>query len=126
MNESFNNVIWTKCPKNVYVGRKILEIGVTSARLHFKMMGAKVSLYKNLKLSIGYFVIEGLAKTDKLRVKMMNIKASEKGRRQKKKLRAKRKGSRTKMQKMRELCMGKGNFDVFSYLFNFTSFFYFS
>ena len=48
VNESFNNVIWTKCQKNVYVGRKILEIGVASAVLRFNDGGggggAKVSL----------------------------------------------------------------------------------
>ena len=30
-NEALNNLIWTKCPKNVYAEREVLEIGVCSA-----------------------------------------------------------------------------------------------
>ena len=125
-NESFNNVIWTKCPKNVYVGRKMLEIGVASAVLHFNDGGkGLLEVYKNLKLSTGYFVFEGLAKTDKLRVKMMNIKASEKGRHQKKKLRAKRKGFQDKNAEDEGTVYGKGNFDVFYIYLTLRAFFMF-
>ena len=53
VNESFNNVIWTKCPENVYVDRKILEIDVASAVLHFNDGGkGLLEVYKNLKLPI--------------------------------------------------------------------------
>ena len=34
-NESFNNIIWTKCPKAVYISRAVLEMGVNSAVLEF-------------------------------------------------------------------------------------------
>ena len=34
-NESFNNIIWTKCPKRLYVNRAVLEMGVNSAVLEF-------------------------------------------------------------------------------------------
>ena len=34
-NEALNNIIWTKCPKNVFVERKVLEMGVHSAILEF-------------------------------------------------------------------------------------------
>ena len=34
-NDSNNNIIWTKCPKNIYVQRNVLEIGVASAVIYF-------------------------------------------------------------------------------------------
>ena len=34
-NQFFNNIIWTKCPKAVYVSRAVLEMGVNSAVLEF-------------------------------------------------------------------------------------------
>ena len=34
-NEALNNIIWTECPKNVFVEREVLEIGVNSAILEF-------------------------------------------------------------------------------------------
>ena len=30
-----NNIIWAKCPKSVFVERRVLEIGVSSAVLEF-------------------------------------------------------------------------------------------
>ena len=53
-------------------------------------------IWTKCRLPTGYFGFEGLAKTDTLRAKIMNIKASEKGRRQKKRLRVKRKGYQDK------------------------------
>ena len=35
VNVSFNGIVWTRCPKRVYVNRKTLEIGVYSAILEF-------------------------------------------------------------------------------------------
>jgi len=35
VNESLNGIIWSCCPKRVYVNRKTLEIGVHSAILEF-------------------------------------------------------------------------------------------
>ena len=34
-NESFNNIICTKCPKAVYISRAVLEMGVNFAALEF-------------------------------------------------------------------------------------------
>lgn len=34
-NESLNGVIWKKCPKSVYISRKLLELGVYSAIIEF-------------------------------------------------------------------------------------------
>ena len=34
-NKSINNLIWKSCPKDVYVGRTVLEIGTASAVINF-------------------------------------------------------------------------------------------
>ena len=34
-NKSFNKIIWTKCPKAVYVSRAVLKMNVNSAVLEF-------------------------------------------------------------------------------------------
>ena len=34
-NEALNNIIWSKCPKNVYLDRPVLELGVYSAVLSY-------------------------------------------------------------------------------------------
>lgn len=36
-NELFNNVIWTKCPKNVFINKMTLELGVYSAVLQYTL-----------------------------------------------------------------------------------------
>ena len=51
-NEALNNMIWTKCPKNVFVERETLEMGVNSAILEFNA-GPK-GIYKVLN----YFNME--------------------------------------------------------------------
>ena len=35
VNECLNSLIWKKCPKDVFVGRKVLELGVCSAVIQF-------------------------------------------------------------------------------------------
>jgi len=35
VNESFNGIVWSRCPKRVYVNRRSLEIGVHSAIIEF-------------------------------------------------------------------------------------------
>ena len=35
VNEAFNQILWNKCPKNIYVGKDTLELGVSSAVLQF-------------------------------------------------------------------------------------------
>ena len=34
-NEAFNQIIWKKCPKDIFISRHVLEIGVASAVINF-------------------------------------------------------------------------------------------
>ena len=54
-NEAFNNIIWNKCPKNVYLGRSVLEIGTNSAVLDFNDGSFGMSsVFKYFGISNGY------------------------------------------------------------------------
>ena len=37
-NEAFINIVWTKCPKPIYVSRSIMELGLNSVVLHYNVM----------------------------------------------------------------------------------------
>ena len=63
VNEAFNNVVWTKCPKTVYVNRKTLEIGAASAVLDFNEGKDGIfQVFKNVGLKIGQIQHQGTAR----------------------------------------------------------------
>ena len=89
INEAFNGIIWSKCPPNIFVGRKTLEMGVFSAVINFNDgESGLVRLLDLLRLPVGYFTIAGLAKEDDKRVKVMDYKSLEVIKNRRKKLRA--------------------------------------
>ena len=92
-NESLNAFIWKKCPKNVYVSRNIIEIGVASAVLEFNngTQGIK-KVYENAGLHFGKFITAACKKKDKSRISIMTHKSSDSVKKRRKKLRAIRKG----------------------------------
>ena len=92
-NESLNGVIWKKCPKSVYVSRKVLEIAVSSAVVEFNDgVSGLLPLYRSLGLTISHFLLSGLRCHDRSRIAVMATKSSKKGMAQRKHLRAVRKG----------------------------------
>ena len=61
-NESLNGVIWKKCPKDVFVGRATLEIGVASAVLNFNDGSSGVlNVLNSLKIEPGKFTFKFVA-----------------------------------------------------------------
>ena len=92
-NESINNIIWNKCPKNTYVSRKIIEIAVDSASLEFN--DGATGLYGVLKgcgIKYGWFMDLATKRKDGIRVRNMELKSSKAGLNRRTKLRAIRKG----------------------------------
>ena len=90
--ESLNNIVWTRAPKNVYVGKTVIEIAVTSAVLSFNDGGKGIlAVLMYLGLKAGYFIF-GLTHKNETRIKKTNIKAGDTGKNRIKKLRATRKG----------------------------------
>ena len=91
-NESLNALIWKKCPKDVYVSRNIIEIGVASAVLEFNngTQGTR-KMYENAGLHFGKFITAACKKKDKNRISIMTHKSSDIIKKRRKKLRAIRK-----------------------------------
>ena len=92
-NESLNQLIWKRCPKNVFLERTALTVGVTSAVLQFND-GQKslVTVLEKLGVKPGAVMQSYCISEDKSRVQKMNIKCATPAKRRRKKLRAIKKG----------------------------------
>ena len=92
-NEAFNHIVWKKCPKDTFVSKKVLDIGVASAVIHFNDgFGGFQKLFARLNLNIGVYGQHGAVEKDSQRVKNMDRKSTTEGKKLRRKLRAVRKG----------------------------------
>lgn len=92
-NEALNGVIWKKCPKDVYISKKVLEIGVYSAIIEFNDgRSGLIPLMKLLGLPISSYLTTSFKNRDCERINKIGKKSTEKGKQRRKKLRAIRKG----------------------------------
>lgn len=79
VNESFNNVVWSRVPKNVFVGRKTLELGVYDSVITFNNgnMG-RIEVLKKLGIAdIGVNTQEALKNADMARLRKAERAAME-------------------------------------------------
>ena len=91
-NESINNVIWKKCPKQTHVSKKILEIGVSSAILEFNEGTAGIfSVFLKLGIHTGKYMNKATSVSNATRISSA-LKSSKQGLVRRKKLRAIKKG----------------------------------
>lgn len=92
-NESFNQLIWNRCPKNIFTSRRIVEMAVNSAVIvyndGFLSLG---TVLESIGLQPGCFFINGARKKNCTRLKNMERKSSEKAKSRRKTLRSIRKG----------------------------------
>ena len=73
-----NGVIWKKCPKEVYVRRTTLEMGVDSAVINFNDGANRIpAVIKDYGLREGEFTNIFCMKKDESRIKERNRKESE-------------------------------------------------
>ena len=92
-NESINQIIWTKCPKNVFVEKQTLEIGVYSAVIQFNDGAIGVEkVFNHFGLGEGRCFVAGSIKKDRKSVRDANIKSSDAGKKQRKRIRKIKKG----------------------------------
>lgn len=92
-NEAFNQIIWTKCPKSVFVSRQVFELSVFSAVINFNEGFSAIQMvFQELGISAGQFFMHGGSKKDTSRVRNILRKSSESVQKRRKKLRAIRKG----------------------------------
>ena len=86
-------MIWRRVPKETYVGSQTLGIGVASATISFNDGMSRLSgVFKRLNMEPGKYTMEGLHKIDCKRVKVAEIKNSEKTKKRRKALRRQKKG----------------------------------
>ena len=86
-NEAFNNIVWTRCPKTIYVSRSVIEVGVNSAVLHNNEGACGISnVLSYFKIDNGYYMEKGSIKRNKISIRKMVIKTSESGNARRKKL----------------------------------------
>lgn len=92
-NESINNVIWTRCPKRIYVGRQVLEMGVSSAVINFNegFKGLR-GVFEKVFIDVGLHAKMGLKNRDRQRLREMQRKSSGPCKTQRKRLRNRKKG----------------------------------
>ena len=92
-NEALNGLIWKRCPKDVFVGKTILEIGVASAVLSFNEgENGLLKVFNELNINPGYYSCIAIHRSDVKRISNMNEKCSEKSKKDRKRLRGVRKG----------------------------------
>lgn len=68
-NESFNNVIWTRIPKNVFVGAKTLRLGVSDAVITYNAGNiGRIKVLEQLGINPGVNTLQAFHRMDKLRI----------------------------------------------------------
>ena len=92
-NESWNNMIWAKCPKNVFVTKPLLQLGVNSAVIGLNEGGnCAIRVLEKLGIDIGKETVGGTARKNKIEIKKMNLKTGDSTKMRRKQLRKVRKG----------------------------------
>lgn len=110
-NESINNVIWRRCPKEVFVGRSTIEIGVCSAVISFNDGAAGIlTLFDLLGIIYGKFTEQYCFQKDTDRIMLMNRKEAVANKKRRKHLRSVKKGFNDKVSEKEGTTYGAGLF----------------
>ena len=93
VNESFNGLVWKRVPKDVFVCKRTLQLGVASATIAYND-GAKglLNVFNNCRIEPGYFTTLGCIQYDKRRVSVMDKKTLKVNKKRRRTLRDIRKG----------------------------------
>ena len=109
VNEPFNGIVWTRCPKRVFVTKTTLEIGVNSAIIEFNEGTRGIErVIQLIGLPIGKHQSMQNEKSRKHKLKFKNLKSSSPVKRRGKSLRAERKTGMIRPKKRKEHCMSMG------------------
>ena len=86
-------MIWAKCPKNVFVTKPLLQLGVNSAVIGLNEGGnCAIRVLEKLGIDIGKETVGGTARKNKIEIKKMNLKTGDSTKMRRKQLRKVRKG----------------------------------
>ncbi|XP_065068320.1 uncharacterized protein LOC135693706 [Rhopilema esculentum] len=82
VNESFHNIIWSLCPKEIFVGWRRLDIAVSSATLQYNEgKASKLAVYANLGLFHSKYHQQYASMMDKKRIKSSYVTEGHKAKR---------------------------------------------
>jgi len=99
VNESFHSMIWQRCPKTIFVGRRRLELAVYDAAIVMNDgEKGRLNVFSQLGLNVGDHMINAFERFDSARKKGYRRQATEtakRGRKQRKLSRASKKGRDT-------------------------------
>ena len=110
-NEALNGLIWKKVPKDIFVGRDVLEIGVSSAIINFNDgFCGLIGIFGALNLNPGYFTQRFCIEHDEKRIENMELKTTVEIKRRRKRLRAIRKGFQDKAEDIEGQTYASGAF----------------
>ena len=103
-NESINQVIWKRCPKDTYVGRNVVEMAVSSAVISFNYgKRGLFDIYERCNLEVGSYTDLYCYLEDASKVIRENARSSTVKRKRRKTLRSKAKGYTDKEDKEEEV-----------------------
>ncbi len=92
-NESLNNLIWKRCPKKIYQGKKVVELCTASAVTQFNDGASSIAeVLKRMGIMPGKITMAAILKIDQNCLKKAEQKSSERVKMRRKKLRAMKKG----------------------------------
>ena len=76
-NKALNNLIWKKCPKNIYNESEVLEMGVCSAITNFNDAArGTLNVLRNANMERGYFTAVYCSNKNSKGIVAMNPKSS--------------------------------------------------
>ena len=110
-NESFNGLIWQRIPKEVFVGKDLLELGLFDAVAHFNMGSQSVlQLYEALGIKTGAFTMNGCEEMNKDRLCVAGYHERETSKKRRKVQRGEKKRKDDKCKDAEGLTYGPGQF----------------
>lgn len=110
-NEAVNGMIWQRIPKEVYVGRKTLEMGVYDAVAYFNIgTSAVLKLFDALGIPQGKFTEAGCRQQDQARVHLAQRKSRPDTKKRRKVLRGLRKRKDDKRKEAEGVNYASGQF----------------
>ena len=77
-NESFNNILWLKCSKTVFINRQNIELGVNSASFQFNDGAHGISnVLEQFSIKYGIYTNIGSSKKDESSIQWSSTKSSK-------------------------------------------------
>ena len=110
-NEALHSLIWQRCPKTIYCGKKSVEIGTASAVCHMNDGSKSISnVLERMGLQTGEEAAKGLDRSAQKRKRLRVRQASERCKRRRKHLRSVKKGWNDAVIEQEGVTYGAGQF----------------